>query len=331
MQDTLDAIRAAHRERVYAMEARKSADLRMLAFLRTQAGWRLDLPEKERKAIAERAKAFADGGEDAGLEQWRSVVEASTAARKPFDEIEARALKEMERLAQKLPVWESFGEPIRGFGPASLAVIVAEVGDLNNYANPAKIWKRMGLAVLDGKRQGGLPKTASAEEWIAHGYTRKRRSLMWNIGDALIKGNRDGEYRTLYLQRKDYEVARDPEMKPIQAHRRAQRVMEKALLRDLWVAWRETKEAVKPKVELSPAENSNQQASRPVQPIRSMPAAATGQSMTEPHHARAGRSPSSSEALDEVLPTSKPRRRRAIKVVKPRPQVPGAISNSRGH
>jgi hypothetical protein len=210
-------------------------------------------------------------------------------------------------------------------------VIVAEAGDLNNYANPAKIWKRMGLAVFDGKRQGGLPKTASAEEWIAHGYTRKRRSLMWNIGDALIKGNRDGEYRTLYLQRKDYEVARDPEMKPIQAHRRAQRVMEKALLRDLWVAWWETKEAVKPKAELSPAENSNQQANSRLSPMRAVPAAATGQAKPETQSTSAGRSPSSSEALDEVLPTSKPRRRRAISQLKPIHQMPGAISNSRGH
>ena len=70
---------------------------------------------------------------------------------------------------------------------------------------------------------------------------------MWNIGDALIKGNRDGEYRTIYLERKAYELAREPEMKPIKAHRRAQRVMEKRLLKKLWQAWRRAAVGLQPK------------------------------------------------------------------------------------
>jgi hypothetical protein len=79
---------------------------------------------------------------------------------------------------------------------------------------------------------------------------------MWNIGDALIKGNRAGKYRTFYLRRKEYELQRDPEMKPIKAHRRAQRYMEKRLLRDLWRAWRRTgvATAARPDLELSAAD-----------------------------------------------------------------------------
>jgi hypothetical protein len=102
----------------------------------------------------------------------------------------------------------------------------------------------MGLAVMgagdgvDDIRQGGLRKGAAKDEWIEHCYSRQRRSRMWNIGDTLIKGNRDGDYRTAYLERKDYELQRDPDMQPIKAHRRAQRYMEKRLLRDLWQAWR---------------------------------------------------------------------------------------------
>jgi hypothetical protein len=259
MQEIIDAIRASHRERCYAMEQRKRADLALLSFLRTQAGWRLDLPEAERKAIAERAKAFADGGEDEDLAQWRSVVDASVGARVPFEAVEKAALKRMEEAAEHLPVWETFGEPIRGFGRASLAVIVGEAGDLSIYSNPAKLWKRMGVGIVDGIRQGGLAKNASKEDWIKHGYSRQRRSRMWNIGDALIKSNRDGEYRTLYLQRKEYELARDPEMKPIKAHRRAQRYLEKRLLRNLWAAWRQTTLLVKPMLDVSAASPSDQQ------------------------------------------------------------------------
>ena len=99
-----------------------------------------------------------------------------------------------------------------------------------------------------------MPKSASKDDWIAHGYSRVRRSRMFVIGDALIKAN--GEYRAVYLARKEYERQRAeaagltvaPALKIPKAranefisdgiiHRRAQRYMEKRLLRDLWQAW----------------------------------------------------------------------------------------------
>jgi len=235
LADTLAAIRGWHRKRCFLMEQRKRADLALGAFIRDQLGWRRDLPENERKAIAVAAQSLMNDPADHEL---ADLVAASRMLNAPFEKIEKQAVKEMTRLAETLPAWSAFGVNVRGFGAASLAVIVAEAGDLSLYANPGKLWKRMGLAVMGDVRQGGLAKGASAEDWIAHGYNRQRRSRMWNIGDALIKGNRDGEYRTLYLARKEYEIARDPEMKPIKAHRRAQRYMEKRLLRNLWQAWR---------------------------------------------------------------------------------------------
>jgi hypothetical protein len=291
---------------------------------------------------------------------WRSG-EASIGARAPFEAVEKAALKRMEESAEQLPVWEAFGKAIRGFGPASLAVIVGEAGDLSIYANPAKLWKRMGVGIVDGIRQGGLAKNASKEDWITHGYNRQRRSRMWNIGDAMIKSNRDGEYRTLYLARKEYEVARDPEMKPIHAHRRAQRYMEKRLLRNLWAAWRQTNEIVKPMCLLPDASNPDQQAiqaaspnacapaerransgsspntgmpdaSNPYQqakvalaPISHVPAAATGQPGAETLDLCAGRSPPNSEAIVDVPPKRlSPRKRRAIVSPQPETPVPGA-------
>ena len=238
---TIAQIRALHRDRVYLMETRKILDLRLGALLRRALGWRKDLPEAERKKIANQAAALMKEPEGSELEE---MIRLSLKAKEPFETKERELLKDMEKLADTLPVWCTFGEPIRGFGRGSLAVIVAEAGDLSNYADHSKLWKRMGLAVMDGVRQGGLPKGASKEDWIAHGYSPMRRSRMWNIGDALIKGNREGKYRTLYLQRKAYELAREPEMQPIKAHRRAQRVMEKRLLKDLWRAWREATTAL---------------------------------------------------------------------------------------
>lgn len=242
-------VRSWHRQRCFALDQRMRIDNALLAFLRTQLGWSMKLSDKERKAVASQAAKLLAIGErvfkgkatavaDPAFGAWSGVIIAAISSRKVWDDIEAASVKEMARLAVELPVWSSFGESIRGFGAPSLAVIVGEAGDLANYSNPAKLWKRMGLAVMDGVRQGGLPKGAGAEAWIAHGYSPRRRSRMFMIGDTLMKGNRDGIYRTLYLDRKKHELARDPDMRPIQAHRRAQRYMEKRLLKNLWQAWR---------------------------------------------------------------------------------------------
>jgi hypothetical protein len=200
------------------------------AYLRTQLGWRTDLPEKQRNKIAAAARKIIKDGDNHNV----AAAEASCA---PWAPIEFAHKTEMERLAVLLPVWASFGKDIRGFGPMCLAMVVAEAGDLSNYPTHSTLWKRLGLAVFEGRRQGD-PVINTADEWIRHGYNRVRRSQIFNIGDALIKQNGVGRYRTIYLNRKAYELAREPDMRPIKAHRRAQRYMEKMLIRDLWRAWR---------------------------------------------------------------------------------------------
>ena len=150
-------------------------------------------------------------------------------ARKPYE-------KHLEKLGRDLPVWP-WVESVRGFGPLGLAMIVGECGDLALYANPAKVWKRMGLAVIDGERQG---KRTDPEEALRHGYNPQRRSLMFVIADSLIKNNRDGAYRTYYLGEKARQSEKHPDDPPIAAHKRALRHLAKRLLRDLWREWRAT-------------------------------------------------------------------------------------------
>jgi hypothetical protein len=257
IEQTIAEIRAWHRQRCFFMEQRKRQYLALGAFLRMQLGWSRSLPDKERNAIAKRAQEMVANGEG----EWCDVIGAVVTATQPFEAKEAEALKELTKLAERLPVWLSFGKDVRGFGAGSLAVIVAEAGDLGNYVSVAKLWKRLGLAVMGDVRQGGLSKGASKDAWIEHGYSPKRRSRMWNIGDALIKGNRDGRYRTFYLARKEYEVARNPEISKIHAHRRAQRYMEKRLLKDLWWAWRQATILVpdkRPRRDLPAADHSQE-------------------------------------------------------------------------
>ncbi len=228
-------IRYWHRQRCFAMEQRKRAVLALGSFLRLMLGWSKDKPEAERKLIASRAAAMI-AGEDQG--EWADVIAASEKARAPFEDIEKNCERRMKALATQLPVWDAFGAAVRGFGEVSLAVIVAEAGDLSGYATESKLWKRMGLAPAQNRVAPNLSREDRAEAWIANGYSPRRRSRMWNIGDALIKGNRDGIYRTIYLARKAYELERAPDMTKMHAHRRAQRYMEKRLLRDLLRAWR---------------------------------------------------------------------------------------------
>jgi len=166
-------------------------------------------------------------------------------ARKLLHEQRADCEKQMTKMAKELPVWP-WVESVRGFGALSLAGVVGEAGDLSNYATVSRLWKRMGLAVIGGERQ----RKVTTDKALEMGYSPQRRSLVWNLGDTMLKGVirkvKDGdedtgerislnEYGQIYLDRKAYERPRvDSDG---HAHNRAKRYMEKRLLRDLWKSW----------------------------------------------------------------------------------------------
>src|SRR5690606_15972320 len=57
-----------------------------------------------------------------------------------------------------------------------------------SYKSIAAVWKRLGLAVMNGKRQGAPGQGATADDWIEHGYSGKRRSVSWNARQQVIGG-----------------------------------------------------------------------------------------------------------------------------------------------
>jgi hypothetical protein len=118
--DTIVLIMRAYRDRRFAMEQRKRSNLALGAYLRSAMGWRKDLPEAERKVIATKAAAVL---KDATDTPWETMVNASIAARGPFEAVESAALREMECIAKALPVWAEFGEGVRGFGLATFRII----------------------------------------------------------------------------------------------------------------------------------------------------------------------------------------------------------------
>lgn len=168
---------------------------------------------------------------------------------------EAEITRQMRRLASQLPL-QSFVGSVPGIDWLAIAIIFGEAGNLAAYSNPAKLWKRFGLAPVEHNGQnrscsqwrskGGLSK----EEWIVVGYAPMRRSMMFRIGKSLIFQGNKNTYYPLYIERKKFEAAKlkeqyagmkKKECPPLKlvADRRAQRYMEKRFLLELWRAWRD--------------------------------------------------------------------------------------------
>ena len=249
---------ATVRRRRWAIDQRMAMTNRTLALIRTAyLGFSTNMSEAERTRIAKESaalyKAALDGNGDAALVD---VVVSNAAAVATFDDYQKAQEKALTKLVKALPVYE-WATGVRGLGDVSLGVIVGEAGDIGRFSNPAKLWKRMGVGLVGDNRQGNPGANASADDWIAHGYNKKRRSVMWNIGVSLLRsqsGEQPGPYRIVYDAKKaDYservEATADLPAKignrlnpekwtPGRAHNAAQRYMEKRLLRNLWQAWR---------------------------------------------------------------------------------------------
>lgn len=239
-------IREQHRQRVDLHRAEKSLTLQIKAICRR-------LCDGDKKEADVLYKAMLGKGE-------HSLATTALEINVPF--IEARSViegsrklkeKRLDTLAKQLPIADWVAE-IRGIAMGSLAAVIGEAGNLSDYATVSRLWKRMGLAVIDGKRQ----RKVSGDAAIEQGYAPQRRAVVWNIGDCIIKAQSErvdkdtgevlreaGQYRLIYDARKSYEHERDPEMSKGHAHNRAKRFMEKRFLRDLWREWR-AKGQVKP-------------------------------------------------------------------------------------
>lgn len=162
------------------------------------------------------------------------VCDSIIASNKVLDKPRKEQAKRIEKLAKQIPVAE-WVKSIKGAGMLNLGLIIGEAGyDLSDFANPGKLWKRFGLHCMpDGKRARKFADKTLAE---LAGYCPRRRSLMFVVGECLMK--KQNVYKSIYDERKLYEVARAPEMSKMQAHMRAHRYMEKRFLKDLWKQWR---------------------------------------------------------------------------------------------
>lgn len=182
----------------------------------------------------------ADDADVAGALAFDLGVIAETI--KPMASTRKNIEKDMKKLAKGLPVYE-WAKAVHGFGELGLAVIVAEAGDLAKYPKKGHLWKRLGLAVHEGKAYStwrGIKAGLTAEQWTEAGYSPRRRAEMHAvIAEPLFRAQSvaKGPYRAIYDRRRAATSLLHQDWTPMHSHMDGLRVMTKYLIRDLWKAW----------------------------------------------------------------------------------------------
>jgi len=256
--NTIGDIRAQHRERRYAMKIQQKIDRALESFVRINCtGWTPDADEKMREKFNREVKAIITAARKGqGDARIITLVAATDQGRKPFDAIRKETEANMEGLARELPVFPWI-KNVNGAAELGLATIVAEAGDLSNYPNIAKLWKRLGFAPYDGcagstwKRETWRPRALTKEEWIANPFSGERYALMIQIAQSLWfkqwmgkaktgngEGQPNGPYGEVYAARRKHTASTHPEWSKGHSHSDAIRIMMKAFLKDLWIQWR---------------------------------------------------------------------------------------------
>ena len=259
LSSTIEAIRAHHRERRFAMGIQQVLDRKLESYIRiNKTEWHVGDDEatrdKANKDVAAKIKLARKGEGDPSIVK---VVRMTDDAGAPADAERARHEREMETLARSLPV-APWVETVPGLGYLGLATIIAETGDLSLYANVAKVWKRLGYAPYNGLagsswkrptwRNGNAALTA--EEWTENPFSGRRYSLIhvisvwlknkqW-IGAAKTDdgvGKPNGPYGEVYAERRARTAVTHADWSKQHSHMDALRVMMKEVLKDLWLQW----------------------------------------------------------------------------------------------
>jgi hypothetical protein len=190
---------------------------------------------QEKNGIGEDALA----GLDVGIAAWSAFV--------------AKLGRRVEKLTKEHPVHEWIDQII-GLSGKQFAELVLLIGPLWKYPNPQKVYKRLGLHVVEGK---ALRKAKG--KFL--GYNTRCKGWAFNVGDQIVKSNGNSgpsPYRRYYDKKKAEYLAREPsgpsncrfgqhhkdrDGKTVQCpplghvENAARRYAIKKLVRDLWLAY----------------------------------------------------------------------------------------------
>lgn len=271
---TTDTIRAHHRERRFAMKQQARIDRALESLIRMMdTTWSPDLPEKEREAANKKAKEIIKQARKDPNHPRHDTVIGVDAGRLSFDGMrKGREAQMCEGVKTFAPDVLAFVDSVSGFGRLGLATIIGETGDLANYPTHKHLWSRCGYApyrnpdcderALAGStwRKNLGPRALSKEEWTSKFFFKlERYSFFQQIAENMLKHQLIGKeksasgktepkgyYGQIYCARRDY-VDGDParsDWNGIRKLRDAQRIVMKALLEDLWLAWNKGSAAV---------------------------------------------------------------------------------------
>lgn len=279
-QPLIDEIKAAHRHHRHAIKHQSRLARSLEAEVRDAFGFRTNLPEPQRKKISAQAIALIKQCRAGTQSEEHSLIAmlviASDQSRSSWDAIVLDRKKALERAARKLPGYD-FVKGTRGAGDLGFAQIIGEAGDLSNYANPGKLWKRLGLAPYDGHamsswmRETWRPRKLTSEEWIANPFKPERYAIIAQIATWLVTaqceakeksgtkhGRPKGRYGEFYVGRREHTDITHQDWSDGHARADALRYTVKKFTRDLWVAWRRASGELKPMGAVPGAEISAQ-------------------------------------------------------------------------
>lgn len=236
-----DELRRKHGQRQLIIKAQTKAILQARSIVsvihRRDGDWDDDAAKKAARkridGIFAEARANEDHPEHVPVVAVLSMADAVEPLRKSLE-------SGMVKLAKQLPVYP-WVKSVKGFGDTSFATIVGEAGDIGTYRSVSALWKRMGVAVIGGARQGDnnhahitddmfppdvleavLSKRMhrDAAEWVVHGYRKSRRAVSWNARKLVIGSmglwrpdfgsdlSDATYYQRVYAERARYEAAR---------------------------------------------------------------------------------------------------------------------------
>ena len=176
-------------------------------FIVEMMGYPRDGGENTRKAAFKRARTFrlsvekqgpapngaghGDVGEDpnAAMSGLTPLILQSYHGRLQWPILRKRIEDDMERVAQRLPGVD-FVESVRGLGMLGFAVVCAEATvPISEWRTVSGLWKHMGLAVIDGRRQRGVPGTRkNPEEAMRLFHPKERRGVIYGfLQDSLFR------------------------------------------------------------------------------------------------------------------------------------------------
>jgi hypothetical protein len=248
---------AWQRKRQTVINSRIRVENRLIAIVAVEDfGYNsITTPKNQRKPLFEKARLHIQkvikGEAESSIKE---IIDASWQGVHAFKVLEIIYKKNIEKLVRQLPVisWLKDRDQL-GIKEMLVGAVIGEAGNLLNYPNPAKLWKRMactpheyeghvhmGQAWASDKlrKKNGVPVSLPKEEWIKFGYNKQRRKISYQIGHNIVLQNKEGPYRTRFKEVRALCNTIHSDWPDIRKMKHSALLATKLFLKNLWIEWR---------------------------------------------------------------------------------------------